>query len=143
MNTLRLATAADLDWINARYAEIDFLPSDDSHVLVLAEVDGAPAGMGRIVPTGAGTGELGGMYVLPAFQGRGLAQQIVRMLLQQPGFDQLYCVPFAHLTALYASLGFRPVGLDAQVPAEVAHKFQWCQGHYPQPVALMRWDRSA
>ncbi|WP_028312310.1 GNAT family N-acetyltransferase [Derxia gummosa] len=129
---------ADLAWANARYAEVDFLPSDASHFLALAMLDGERAGLGRVVPVSATAGELGGMVVLPAFRGRGVADALVGFLVAQSRFAELFCIPFADLVPLYARHGFVTLPDDAPAPAPVADKLAWCRAHYPRAVALMR-----
>lgn len=136
--SIRLAQAADLAWINARYAEIDFVPSDANDLVVIASVDGVAAGQGRVVPVGPRAGELGGMLVYDAFKGRGLARDIIASLCALPGFDVLYCLPFAELEGLYASMGFAQTPDDAGVPQHVAQKYRWCNEHYDKPVLLMK-----
>lgn len=104
---LRTATSDDEPWINARYASVHFIPSDLARDrVVIAEIDGAPVGMGRLVPAGEGAYELGGMFVLDAYRGRGIARAIVDELIRLANGADLYCIPFADLTALYAAAGF-------------------------------------
>ncbi len=133
-----LAGADDLAWANARYAEIDFLPSKAVDQIAIARVDGVAAGLGRVVAVADGEGELGGMYVLDGFKGLGLARRIIAFLQDNSGCHTLYCLPFAELAALYQSMGFTPVADDAAVPAAVAAKHRWCNSHYAKPVLLLR-----
>ncbi|MES2298666.1 MAG: GNAT family N-acetyltransferase [Pseudomonadota bacterium] len=139
--TLRRAEPGELEWINARYAQVDFLPSSDADLVALATLDGVPAGLGRIVPVGADAGELGGMLVFEQFQGCGLARRIIDFLLQQTRYATLYCLPFAELEDLYASMGFARAPAGADLPDHVAHKYRWCNEHYPKPVLLMQRAR--
>lgn len=138
--TLRLRQAGlnDLPWINARYCEVDFVSSDESDVVAIAEVDQTPAGLGRIVPVADGTGELGGMYVFNEFRGQGVATAIIDFLISQTSLKRLYCLPFAELEDLYRSLGFERVPATEQVPAKVADKHRWCNAHYGREVLLMK-----
>jgi GNAT superfamily N-acetyltransferase len=133
-----LAGADDLAWANARYADIDFLPSKAADLIAIARVDGVAAGLGRVVAVADGEGELGGMYVLDGFKGLGLARRIIAFLQDNSGCHTLYCLPFAELAALYQSMGFAPVANDAAVPAAVAAKHRWCNSHYGKPVLLLR-----
>ena len=76
--TLRTATSSDLSWINAKYDEIGFRRSDlSTDYVVIAEVEGEPAGLGRLVRVGESEAELGGIHVFKPFQGRGLAKEIL------------------------------------------------------------------
>ncbi|PHV06454.1 GNAT family N-acetyltransferase [Janthinobacterium sp. BJB412] len=137
-----LAGADDLAWANARYAEIDFLPSKAADLIAIARVDGVAAGLGRVVGVADGEGELGGMYVLDGFKGLGLARRIIAYLQDNSRCHTLYCLPFAELAALYQSMGFTPVADDAAVPAAVAAKHRWCNSHYGKPVLLLRREKS-
>lgn len=137
MNSVRLLRPDELEWANARYAEIDFLPSGAADLVAVAEVDGERAGLGRVVPVSPTAGELGGMYVFPPCRGRGVAQALVAFLLAQAPRERLYCIPFAHLGTFYGSFGFEPVAPGEALPAAVAEKFAWCQSHYPEPVLLL------
>jgi hypothetical protein len=136
--TLRPLLATELEWTNARYAEVNFVPSSEHDLGLLLSCDGVPAGIGRIVPLGDGAGELGGMLVFDAFKGRGLARELVAGLCRLPGFKELYCVPFSELEGLYGSMGFATVPDGPGVPAPVSKKYNWCLGHYPKPVILMQ-----
>jgi GNAT superfamily N-acetyltransferase len=137
------AGADDLAWANARYAEIDFLPSKAADLIAIASVDGVAAGLGRVVDVADGEGELGGMYVLDGFKGLGLARQIIAFLLNNSHCRTLYCLPFAELAAVYQSMGFLSVAgaaAHAAVPEAVAAKHRWCNTHYGRPVLLLRRD---
>lgn len=141
--SIRLAVPADLAWANARYAEVDFVPSGPDELIAIAAIDGAPAGLGRLVPLGPGVAELGGMLVFDAFKGHGLARRIIARLREIPEFGTLYCLPFAKLEGLYASMGFARIGDGPEVPPHVARKYRWCNEHYPEPVLLMRGQRAS
>lgn len=135
---LRRFTADELDWINARYREVDFVASSADELIAVAEVGGVSAGIGRVVPVADGVGELGGMLVFDAFRGSGVAKAIIAYLVAQSCCDTLYCLPFADLRALYAAAGFMQLEDFTGVPSKVAAKHQWCNTHYPAPVLLMR-----
>ena len=134
---VRALLSSELDWANERYSEIDFVRSDPSNFVAIAESDGIKAGLGRVVPITSKIGELGGMYVLPDFRGQSIAAQLVQYLIANSGFSTLFCIPFAHLASFYAQHGFIPVSESTMVPAELESKFRWCQQHYPNPVRLM------
>ena len=134
---IRAHEPAELPWINQRYAEVDFQPSSPEDFIALAEVDGQRAALGRVVPVDASAGELGGMYVLPAFRGQSLADAIIRFLIANAGRADLYCIPFSTVAHLYARHGFEPLVDVERAPDPVRRKFQWCRSHYPDPVQLM------
>lgn len=138
--SIRPAHADELAWVNARYADIDFVPSPPTDLVMIASAGGVPAGLGRVVPLAPGIGELGGMLVFDEFQGRGLAKAIIASLCALPGFSALYCLPFAELETLYAAMGFAQVPDDGTVPPHVSQKYKWCNQHYGKPVLLMRRD---
>jgi N-acetylglutamate synthase-like GNAT family acetyltransferase len=135
--TLRTAAPDELAWINERYRSIDFRLSGADDFQAVAEVDGKPAGLGRIVPVEGRVGELGGMLVFDEYRGTGLSKAIIGFLAQTTHFDFLYCLPFANLEKLYASFGFRRVDPCAGVPAKVLEKYHWCAACYTEPVLLM------
>jgi len=132
---LRTARADETEWINARYAEVRFLPSDLAHeVVVIAEVDGEPAGLGRLVDVDERSCELGGMLVFDRFRGRGVARAIIDELLRHTRGRDVYCIPFADLEPLYTSAGFARSG-DA--PLSIREKLEWCRVTYDRPVVLL------
>lgn len=136
--SLRWARPAELDWINQRYAEVDFVRSAGKDRVAVAEIGGLPAGLGRVVPLAPGVGELGGMLVFDDYQGRGVARRLIAFLLALPDFHTMYCLPFAELESLYASMGFAQVPPGADMPRHVIDKYGWCNTHYGRPVLLMR-----
>ena len=136
MITLRTARPDEAGWINERYVAVRFLPSDLSReIVIVAEIDGTPAGLGRLVPVDDSSCELGGMLVFEEFRGRGVARAIVDELLRHAAGRAVYCLPFAELTELYAAAGF--VATE-DAPGAVLEKLAWCRRTYEQPVALMR-----
>ncbi len=135
--TLRRSHPDELAWINQCYAGVDFVPSGEADVIAVAQADGQPAGLGRVVHIADGVGELGGMLVFDQFRGSGLAKQIIGFLQQQAGLPTLYCLPFAELAGLYGSMGFVPASAQDAVPEKVAAKHRWCNEHYPKPVLLL------
>jgi len=80
------------------------------------------------------------MYVFPSFRGSGVARAIVAHLLKEAGRENLYCLPFAELKALYAPFGFRDEPESERLPAKLLEKYRWCNGHYPKPVLLLKWE---
>ena len=135
--TVRQLQAQELDWANGRYAEIDFLPSSADDYIAVAEHDGQPAGLGRLVRVADDAYELGGMYVFPEQRGGGAARAIIGHLIAASGGELLYCLPFGHLHALYASFGFRPEAPTPALPDKVREKLSWCNCHYGKEVLLL------
>jgi len=135
MFSIRTAGDKDAQWINERYAEVQFQPSDlAKETVVIAEIDGDPAGLGRLVDVDEHSCELGGMLVFERFRGRGAARAIIDALLKHARGRMVYCIPFAHLESMYAEAGFTRTD-DA--PGAVLEKYEWCQRTYDQPVILM------
>jgi N-acetylglutamate synthase-like GNAT family acetyltransferase len=134
---LRRATEADAGWINAAYADVHFQLSDLSRdLLIVAELDGEHAGIGRLVPAGEAY-ELGGMLVFDAFRGRGVAKAIIDELLRHAGGREVYCIPFADLEPIYAKAGFVRRERDESLPAHVLEKLDWCEREMARAVILM------
>jgi N-acetylglutamate synthase-like GNAT family acetyltransferase len=136
---IRPALEDDIEWINERYKEVDFVPSVfEKEIIAIAEYEGQRAGIGRLVQIDEHHAELGGMYVFEPFRGKGIAKVIVRFLLKHAhSFQTIYCIPFEHLSSFYMEFGFAPCVDQTVVPKEVMTKYQWCQRHYPQPTALL------
>ena len=137
MVTIRKLLDSELEWANRRYIELGFLQSSTEDYIAVAEVDGVKVGLGRLVAVDALTGELGGMYVAPAFRGSKIADKIVAFLLQQSPYQQLFCIPFSRVANIYMRFGFREVLIDVLVPTGVAHKLAWCKNEYPESVSLL------
>ena len=137
---VRQASPEEIDWINERYDEVGFIHSDLARECVaIAEVDGVRAGIGRLVRVDPATAELGGMFVLTEFRGQGVADVIVRFLMNQSGiYSTIYCLPFPHLSDFYQRFGFVPCHEPSSVPEEVRSKHAWCNtdAHYPYPTLL-------
>lgn len=142
--TIRQAVREELQWINARYSEINFKPSNfDRELIAIAEVKGQKAGLGRLVLIDEHTAELGGMFVLESYRGYGIAGKIVEFLLQHSeGFQRIFCIPFAHLKNFYGRYGFVPVTTDYSVPIEIAEKHRWCNQAYDRETLLLILDKS-
>jgi N-acetylglutamate synthase-like GNAT family acetyltransferase len=136
---IRSAYPKDEIWINERYKELGFLPSDVGRELIaIAEDDEVRAGLGRLVPINADCAELGGIYVIQEFRGRGIATEVVSYLLHQGEvYHKIFCLPFAHLEHFYSGFGFHPCEDAERVPQEVHRKHQWCNRHYEHPTLLL------
>ncbi len=105
--------------------------------MVVAEVDGAPAGIGRLVPAGEHAYELGGMLVFEEFRGRGIARAIIEELLRHTNGRAVYCIPFAELEPIYAGAGFERITPDEKLPTYIREKLDWCEREIDRPVILM------
>lgn len=142
---VREAAKDELEWANASYAEVAFLPSSSTDLIAVAEVMGERAGLGRLTPVAAGAEELGGIYVFPRFRNLGVSKAIIGFLVRRARRDQLYCLPFCNLVDLYASFGFGPVRDSHAVPPQIKRKHVWCNERYTTPVLLLgrhRTDKS-
>jgi N-acetylglutamate synthase-like GNAT family acetyltransferase len=135
---LRRASADDAGWIDEAYTRVHFLASDLSRdFVVVAELDGAHAGLGRLVPAGEDACELGGMLVFEEFRGRGVARAIIDELLRNVGGRRVFCIPFAELEPIYAKAGFVKIEPDASLPEHVREKLAWCEREMKRDVILM------
>lgn len=150
MINLRTLEPNEMDWANERYAEIGFLPSSPLQFILVAEVegeDGKPvrAGLGRLVPvSGEGISvddsaeaELSGIYVLPAYRGRGIADRIVSELVSHSKHRLLYCIPFKTLEPFYMRFGFVRRERGDDLPCAVRKKLGWCDAARQEPVGLL------
>jgi len=135
---LRIATPEDAGWIEEQYEKVHFVASDLARdTIVVAEVDGERAGIGRLVPAAEGACELGGMFVANAYRGRGIAHAIVEELIRRAGDRDVYCIPFADLEMLYAAAGFRRIEA-VNVPEKIQEKLDWCAREIERAVILMK-----
>ena len=136
---IRRAEPNELAWINARYSEVDFVPSSAADTIAIAEVDGTRAGIGRIVKLTADAAELGGMLVFETYRGRGIAASLVAHLLARSAdYRHLYCLPFAHLAPFYERYGFRASAPDGVgVPPAARDKHTWCNQHYEHETLFL------
>lgn len=139
MIQVRAASRADMEWINQRYREVDFVPSVfEREVIAVAEYEGQRAGLGRLVAFNEHHAELGGMYVFEPYRGKGIAKEIVQFLLTKGHlFQTIYCIPFEKLIPFYGQYGFVSCSKLDAVPRELISKYQWCKQQYPQPTALL------
>ena len=114
---IRHASEGAHAWANERYAEIDFVPATVADQIVVAWLGPERPGVGRIAPTGPGSGLLGGMFVAPHARGRGVAD--------------------GTLHGNYERRGFRRIEPPDDLPEAVAKKL----AYYDRPGTLLRWDR--
>ncbi len=137
----RKAEKGELFWINSKYSEVDFMPSNfETELIVIAEMDGTKCGIGRLVQISNEDLELGGIYVFPAFRNQGVAEKIVTFLCAENSFDQqtIWCLPFEHLESFYKTLGFFSIGDgNATIPPEIIKKHKWCNSNYDKNVLLL------
>ncbi|MEV8439298.1 GNAT family N-acetyltransferase [Actinosynnema sp. NPDC051121] len=91
----------------------------DDGVIVLARLDGVPAGAGAHTAPRHGLSQVAGIAVLPAFRGRGIASAVCADLTARV-FDS-GCTPFLETEPdgkadrLYGPLGYRTIGHSASV----------------------------
>lgn len=131
--SIRDASAAERAWADERYREIQFSPTRASHRVLVAELDGALVGLGRLVPIEPGVVELSGIWTSEAARGVGVARRMVTELLARAATDrEVWCVPFTHLVPFYATFGFASVA--PPWPEPISAKIQACIA-LGQPVA--------
>jgi len=111
MITLRAAAAADQPRIVAIIREADINPMDlkwKNFVLAVDEASGEIVGTGQIKTHRDGSRELASIAVVPAYQHRGIAHQIVERLLARHGNQgTLYLTCRAEMGTFYEPFGFR------------------------------------
>ena len=145
---VRQAAASEIDWVNQKYDEVKFKHSNfDNDIVVIAEIDGKPAGLGRLQKVDSECAELGGMYVFESFRRLGVAEHIVDFLLTQAtDYKRLVCLPFEYIAHFYRRFGFSEIELSNQrdtfdIPQKMITKQQWCNEFLFRQNTLI-WTRT-
>jgi GNAT superfamily N-acetyltransferase len=105
--TIRPLREDELAWAAERYREIAFQATPAGSIALVAELAGERVGLGRLVPLGPRSVELGGIWTADAARGRGVARAMVRELFDRAAGLDVWCVPFEHLTQFYLSFGLQ------------------------------------
>lgn len=104
--TIRIAHIADLGRIVTAYESWGYKrgvsPSD---TVWMAEADGELIGVVRIAPEN-GTLVLRGMRIAEPWRTRGIGSEMLCSLAVWLGDRECFCVPYSHLVAFYAKIGF-------------------------------------
>ena len=130
--TVRTAKDTEIQWINKRYDEVDFIHSNfNNEIIAIGEIRDSKAGIGRLVKIDSDHFELGGIYVFEPYRKLGVASAIVEFLLKSAPLNKtIYCIPFEPLVSFYKSFGFKLcIDLDP-VPKELLDKHLWCKEKY-------------
>ena len=114
--SLRRARESDAAAIRAIIRKAGINPMGiDWRRFLLAEVDGRIVGTGQIKPHGDGSRELSSIAVIPEFQRRGIAAQIITALIAgQTGTLYLTCQD--RMEYYYERFGFRKIKRDELTP---------------------------
>lgn len=139
--TVRQAEIHEINWINAKYSEVDFVKSNfENEYILIAKVGNENAGLGRLVKIDEDNIELGGIYAFPNFRGIGVAENIVRNLCKKNPFgaSTIWCLPFENLLNFYSKFGFENCD-NIKAPKELTKKQEWCnsENKYRKKVLLL------
>ncbi len=108
--------------------ELETLPGDYSPPagrLLLATVDGAPAGCVALHPLDAGNCEMKRMFVYPRFRGQGVGLALARQIIDEArsiGYSAIRLdtsIRQAEATALYEGLGFKRIEPYYDLPSDL------------------------
>jgi N-acetylglutamate synthase-like GNAT family acetyltransferase len=118
MIILRPAVAADQKRIVAIIRAAQINPLDlkwQNFVVAVDDETGAIVGTGQIKSHRDGSRELASIAVVPAYQHRGIAHQIIRRLLERSAGD-LFLTCRSDMEKLYEEFGFRAIREDEMTP---------------------------
>ncbi|SEE10058.1 Acetyltransferase (GNAT) domain-containing protein [Tenacibaculum sp. MAR_2010_89] len=137
---VRKVKETEIDWVNSKYKEINFKLSDyKNELIVIVEVNGEKAGLGRLVYIDENNLELGGIYVFDKYRGIGVADKIVSFLCEANTDKKsvIWCLPFEKLKGFYNKFGFT-TNLSLP-PKEILKKLEWCNSpeNYSEKVLLL------
>lgn len=140
---IKLANENDLEWLNAQYQKINFVPSSlENEIIAIVTYNDEFAGVGRIVYLNDDDVEIGGIYILDEFRGLSLANELVGYLVdiaKQKNLKAVYCLPFEELRNFYAKFDLHEFEyIDNQVNTKVLEKFKWCLDNYEKQVLLLK-----
>ncbi|MEW2923298.1 GNAT family N-acetyltransferase [Muricauda sp. ANG21] len=138
---IRVAERDEAIWINSQYAAIGFPESHfDNEYIMIAENGSQKVGLGRLAPIDHNNIELGGIYVLPSFRGGGVAEKLVRALIETNPYKgrTIWCLPFKNLVGFYKKFGFQ-ISKSSYVPPRIVTKYNWCNSpnRFDEEVLLL------
>ncbi|MDH6675429.1 N-acetylglutamate synthase-like GNAT family acetyltransferase [Paenibacillus sp. LBL] len=141
--SIKRVTEAELAWVNRQYEQIGFMPSKlQNEIIAIVMSQGHYAGVGRLVMLNAHEAEMGGIYILDAFRGQSLAQELVSYLVEESKRQNLktvYCIPFEELQHFYEKFGFHAFDAPASnANPRILEKYHWCLKTYDKNVLLLK-----
>lgn len=119
MISLRPATAADQPRIKAIIREVGINPMSlhwPNFILAVDDATGEVVGTGQIKTHRDGSRELASIAVIPAYQKRGIAKQIIERLLAEHGRGTLHLTCVNSMGPFYEPFGFRAIGREEMTP---------------------------
>ncbi|CAM4270025.1 acetyltransferase [Bacillus manliponensis] len=140
---IKLATKANLNWVNGQYQKIGFIPSElENETVAIVMYNEQYAGVGRIVYLNEQEAELGGIYILDKFRGLSLAYELVDYLVTEAdksNLQALYCLPFEKLKSFYSKFDFKEVEYESEnLNRDILKKYRWCNETYDENVLLLK-----
>jgi len=106
MVNIRTVAPEEYGRVKAFYRRNDYSqPIDPSDVLIVAEAGSQICGAIRLVHEQGAT-ILRGMRVAEAWRGKGVGRLILERVDSTLGNRQCFCIPYRHLGAFYAAIGF-------------------------------------
>jgi N-acetylglutamate synthase-like GNAT family acetyltransferase len=131
--TYRYGTAADIPRIKELISAGDLDGQDlVTENVLLAEIGGKIVGINRVKYHADGAAEIASAYVVPEHRGRGINEQLTRLLMEKAE-NILYIITNPRNADYVKKMGFLPARSKNSLPGSILIKVEWCRAHYNVP----------
>ena len=138
--TVRRAEEADRSRVSDFYKELgrEFDPEVGVVLVAVASDDEQPILGAAWLDHSHGSCVLRKMQIAPAWQRNGVGSALLREAVATGGSDEMWCLPWRHLTDFYARAGFALVPTDS-APSHISSRLAKYVG-WGLDIVLMRRD---